>query len=47
MHGNYLVSIGIEECSQIDDVWMRDESHDLQFAVLWIFNTNLKKKDSV
>jgi len=30
----HLVSVGIEKCTEVDNVWMRDESHDLQFTVL-------------
>lgn len=29
-----LVTIGIKVCFQIDDVWMGDKAHDLQFSVL-------------
>lgn len=30
----HLVPVRVEESSKIDDVWMRDESHDLEFTVL-------------
>jgi len=30
----HLFTIGVEESFEFDDVWMRDESHDLEFTIL-------------
>lgn len=34
VHFIFLVTIGIKVCFQIDDVWMGNKAHDLQFSVL-------------
>lgn len=34
MRIRYLFSVGIKEGFEVDNVWVRDESHDLELTVL-------------
>lgn len=38
----YLITIRIEEGLQIDNVGMRDQSHDLEFTILSEHGTEMK-----